>query len=337
MGEILKYLRTPLTINWSLSYSCNFSCSHCYSRGANVSEISTENIKKVVDKISAAKIPFINFGGGEPLLIRDLMEITKYAVASKLKVSMNSNGYLLNADNARAIKEAGFTSCGISIDSAKAQVHDKFRNMSGSFEKAILALKNLRDAGVKTTMSSVISKINYKEFQGLADIAKKYGVAQLFLHNFKCTGKGFENMDEFDLPPNQWKEFYEEALNFKKSQNEIDISFDDPVMALIDGFDRDSLVKGSTCGKVSLHIRPNGDITPCGFIDIVIGNILKDDLKDIWNNSEVLNKMRNKTPQGKCTNCASYEECVGGCTARALALTGDINSPDPHCWGKRDA
>lgn len=328
----LTYLRTPLTINWSLSYSCNFSCSHCYSRGVSVSELATDSIKQIIDKISAAKIPFINFGGGEPLIIKDLVEITKYAVSKRLNVSMNSNGYLLDEKMAKKIKDAGFTSVGISIDSASAKVHDKFRNMDGSFDRAVKALQNLHDAKVKTTMSSVISKINFKEFKSLYKLAKDNHVSQLFLHNFKCTGKGFTNREEYDLTPLEWKSFYKEALEYKEKHKDVDISFDDPVMAALDDHQRDALVKGSTCGKVSLHIRPNGDITPCGFIEIVIGNILKDDIKEVWDKSEVLDKMRHKTPQGKCKSCASYEECVGGCTARALALTGDINNPDPHCW-----
>ena len=35
----------------------------------------------------------------------------------------------------------------------------------------------------------------------------------------------------------------------------------------------------SRCGKLSLHLRPNGDLTPCGFIPLVLGNILRDDLR----------------------------------------------------------
>jgi GeoRSP system radical SAM/SPASM protein len=333
MSKGVKYLRIPLTINWSLSYSCNFSCSHCYSRGSNVKEISTDEIMSVIDKISGAKIPFINFGGGEPILIKELMEITRYAVKKGLNVSMNSNGYLLDAKMADQIKQAGFANVGISIDSSLPHVHDSFRNMEGSFDKAVSALNNLHEAGVKTTMSSVISKINFKDIQSLVELAKRNKVSQLFLHNFKCTGKGFVNRDEYDLTPKEWESFYKEALELKDKNKDMEISFDDPVMALLDGYDADALVKGSICGKVSLHIRPNGDITPCGFIDIVIGNVLKDDIKDVWNNSEVLNKMRNKTPKSKCKSCPSYEECVGGCSARALALTGDINNPDPHCWG----
>ena len=98
------------------------------------------------------------------------------------------------------------------------------------------------------------------------------------------------------------------------------------------GYEDNPLVKGSTCGKLSLHLRPDGDLTPCGFIPLVVGNILRDDFEDIWYDSPILKQMRNKEAKGKCTGCDSFESCLGGCTARSFATTGDFNEPDPHCW-----
>ncbi len=91
-------------------------------------------------------------------------------------------------------------------------------------------------------------------------------------------------------------------------------------------------MKGSICGKLSLAIKANGDITPCGFIPTVIGNIVHDDLRGLWRSSPVLDALRHKKPLGKCRGCGHYEECLGGCSARALAVSGDVNAPDPHCW-----
>ena len=93
-----------------------------------------------------------------------------------------------------------------------------------------------------------------------------------------------------------------------------------------------ALVKGSTCGKLSLNIEPDGGISPCGFMPIIIGNILKDDFDRMWFESPVLEKLRSKTPTGKCSGCDSYDDCLGGCPARSFALTGNFDSPDPHCW-----
>jgi radical SAM protein with 4Fe4S-binding SPASM domain len=104
------------------------------------------------------------------------------------------------------------------------------------------------------------------------------------------------------------------------------------VIASLPEYQEKTIVKGSSCGKLSLHLRPNGDITPCGFIPVVVGNILKDDFESIWFDSPVLKAMRAKEATGKCSACAAFEDCQGGCTARAFATTGDFNQPDPHCW-----
>jgi len=245
---------------------------------------------------------------------------------------MNSNGWFLDQEAARRIKESGFKSVGISIDSAEASLHDDFRNRKGAFDRAVAALDALRSVGIKSTMSSVISRINYKSFNDLLDLARDHGVGQVYLHNFKCSGRGFKNREELDLTPSEWKAFYEEALRVRDETDDLLISFDDPVISSLPGYHEKTLVKGSSCGKLSLHLRPDGDITPCGFIPVVVGNILRDDFDALWYDSPVLKKMRNKEAKGKCSGCAAFGDCLGGCTARAFATTGDFDQPDPHCW-----
>jgi len=332
MAEITEMFSAPLTFNWTLSYQCNFTCAHCYSRNEECEELSTAELCKIVDVLADKQVPFINFGGGEPLIRPDLYEIAGYATERGLNVSMNSNGWLLDEAAAERLKAAGFKSVGISIDSVDPALHDDFRNMPGSFERAVRALDALRKVGLKSTMSSVISRINYRAFRELLDLAREHGVGQVYLHNFKCSGRGFENREELDLDPAEWQSFYLEALAVKQQTRDLNISFDDPVIASLPGYAEQSLVKGSSCGKLSLHLRPNGDITPCGFIPLVVGNILRDDFDRIWFDSPVLKAMRSKEATGKCAGCGAFADCQGGCTARAFATTGDFNQPDPHCW-----
>jgi len=330
--DITELFSAPLTFNWTLSFRCNFSCIHCYSRDESVPEVTTAENKRIVEILADKQVPFINFGGGEPLIREDLFELTTYASSKGLNVSMNSNGWLLDDTAAARIKDSGFKSVGISVDSVDAALHDDFRCMAGSFDRATGALDALRRAGVRTTMSSVISRINYRDFRGLLDLAREHGVDQVYLHNFKCSGRGFKNREDLDLSPEEWKAFYVEALQVKAETDDLDISFDDPVIASLPEYSENPLVKGSSCGKLSLHLRPNGDITPCGFIPLVVGNILTDDFDELWYHSPILNKMRNKEAKGKCGDCGSFESCMGGCTARAFATTGDFSEPDPHCW-----
>ncbi len=325
-------LQAPLTINWAINNSCNFACRHCYSREDSHEELDQDLLFACLHKVAEAGVFSVNFGGGEPLLRRDLLQVAAFASGLGLRISMNSNGWLLDRQTAAALKEAGFSKVGISIDSHRPEVHDRFRGVEGSHDQAVAALGHLASAGIATSISTVICRINNNAIGDLVAFALAQGAGQLNFHNFKCSGLGLARKDELDLSPEEWKDFYRVALAAKAEVKGLDISLDDPIIALLDARTAGSLVKGSVCGKLSLNIKANGDITPCGFIPVVIGNIVRDDLREVWRNSPVLAQMRNKRATGKCSGCSKYSDCLGGCTARALALTGDLNSPDPHCW-----
>lgn len=328
-----NFLKAPLTINWAVTNRCNFKCRHCYSRTDPSEELDGKTLFACIDKLVSFGVLSINFGGGEPLLRSDLLEIAAYASLKGLRVSMNSNGYLIDHEKVLELKQSGFSKVGISIDSHLPEVHDNFRGIKGSYQKAVSAVSHLRQAGLKVSLSTVICRINHNAIEELVTFAGEQGVHQLNFHNFKCSGLGYSNKDDLDLSSEEWKEFYLAAMQARHKISGLEISLDDPIIASLGlGAQTESLVKGSVCGKLSLNIKTNGEITPCGFIPITIGNVVTDDLKEMWFNSPVLAKLRNKVPAGKCSNCKSYEDCLGGCSARALALTGDFNNPDPHCW-----
>jgi GeoRSP system radical SAM/SPASM protein len=275
---------------------------------------------------------FVNYGTGEPMLREDLFPLTEYALAKGLKVTMNSNGSLIDAPAAERIREAGFHSVGISIDSADPAAHDAFRRMPGSFEKAVRAARLLREQGVPLTVSSVICKVNVSDFPALVTLAKDLGAHTIDLHNFKCSGMGGLNQENLDLSPEEWRDFYGRAVPIRRAEKGIEIAFDDPILSLLDEEDGKKLVAGSVCGKLSLYVRPDGEITPCGFIPVPIGHILRDDFQKVWHESQLLGHLRTKAAKGKCTGCAKFSSCLGGCTARAYAVHGAYDAPDPHCW-----
>lgn len=331
-GGVADHLAAPLIVNWALSFRCNFDCLHCYSRLDKSPELSAAENIEVARRLADAGVLFVNFGGGEPLLCPDLHRVARAAADFGLRVSMNSNGSLIGPVQAHELKEAGFASVGVSIDSHDPVLHDRFRNREGSHAAAVGAARALREAGHTVTISAVISRLNFRSLTPLVELAAKLGAARLYLHNFKCSGKGLDHRFDLDLEPQEWREFYRTALEVSRGRTAVPLSFDDPIISSLDGPVTPGSIKGSTCGKMSLNLRPNGDITPCGFLPMVLGNALRDDLLTLWERSPVLAKLRHKTPKGKCRSCPSYADCLGGCTARAFAVTGDLEEPDPHCW-----
>ena len=136
----LKYLF------WECTLNCNCHCKHCGSHaGEKVLQdvVSTEEIKKAFYDISKnfnAKEITIAITGGEPLLRKDLFEVMKYASSLGFNWGMVTNGLLVTADIVKKSKDAGMKTVDISIDGFE-DVHDEFRNMPGSYKKAINAVK----------------------------------------------------------------------------------------------------------------------------------------------------------------------------------------------------
>lgn len=324
-------IAAPLTINWTLSNRCSFNCPHCYSRHEPLRELSLDQIREAMERVAGWGVLAVNFGGGEPLLFPGLFPVIDEAVRRGLRVTLNSNGYLLDRDMARRLAVAGVYGVGISIDSSLPEIHDRFRGVPGSHQRACRALSYLAEAGIRRSISTVVCRINHTQFAGMISLAEEMGVERINFHNFKCLKGGVNAADDLDLTPSQWREFYR-SVKGVTPRPPLRIGFDDPIIASLGLPTESSLVSGSVCGKLSLAVKGDGSITPCGFIPQAIGNILTDDLHRLWHESPLLNALRHKNPKGKCTGCSHYSSCLGGCSARAIALSGDPETPDPHCW-----
>ncbi len=89
---------------------------------------------------------------------------------------------------------------------------------------------------------------------------------------------------------------------------------------------------GAPCviGVDGLCVMPDGSVFPCRRFPVSIGNLLNDPLKKIWEESDLLEKLREKENlRGRCGSC-DVADCRG-CRSLALALTGDYLEEDPHC------
>ncbi len=90
-------------------------------------------------------------------------------------------------------------------------------------------------------------------------------------------------------------------------------------------------VGGCGAGRLYMALEPNGDMKPCVFMPIKIGNIKTDPLTEVWRKNTVLQKIRDREGfWGNCRKCESRNIC-GGCRARALSYFNDVQGPDPGC------
>jgi radical SAM protein with 4Fe4S-binding SPASM domain len=346
----------PFLVVWDITYACNLKCKHCYaSAGKSLSnELTTEEAKHTIDVLDRASVPIIAFSGGEPLVRRDIFELTKYANEKGIYVAVATNATLIDKKKANEMKKAGIIFVQISLDGASAETHDKFRGIKGVYDKTIQGIKNCVDEGFFINVAATATKFNIKEIPKIINLCEDLDVNWFMLFNFIPTGRG-EFISENDLTPVQreqvlnelWQklkkggkvnvlstapQFARVALEaeFGKNEKIIPTHFANPTLSnrLVNLAE---FVGGCGCGRLYCAIRANGDIEPCVFFPLKLGNVKKDNFIDLWKNNNILKELRNKDLlQGNCGKC-DYRYHCGGCRARAYGYTDNYLAADIGC------
>ncbi|MEM5871936.1 MAG: radical SAM protein [Candidatus Aenigmatarchaeota archaeon] len=348
---------SPFLVVWNLTHACNLRCKHCYqdAGGFLKDELTTEEAKKVIDDFYDAGVVAIAFSGGEPLLRKDFFEIAEYAKKKGFYLALATNGTLLTRNVVKKLKKVGIEYVEISLDGFEKE-HDGFRGIKGAWKKTCEGIKNCVAEGIDTCVATTITKHNYKNIKKFVEFLEVELKPNKFItFNFIPTRRG-KNIVKDDIEPEE----REELLKFLYSKlidksNKILIMSTAPQYARIalqfgDGscvsthfvnkasmeIMRDKakvlgeFIGGCGAGRLYCGLEPNGDVYPCVFMPIKIGNIREQKLKEIWNSSPILQKIRNRDEFLGCGKC-EYRYICGGCRARAYAYFNDVQAPDPGC------
>ena len=333
----------PFLIAWNLTKRCNLKCEHCYlSAGerdaGSLDELTTEECYRVVDEMAAVNpASIVVLTGGEPLLRKDLTKIGRYATQKGLMVVVGTNGALLTQPKIRELKEAGVMGVSISVDSLDSAKHDNFRRLPGALAGALRAIEACNQEGLPFQIHTTASHMNVEEIPAIMDFAyeKKARVFNLFF--LVCTGRGEEMSD---ITPEQYEKVLEYlvdvqdrypgmfirsrcAPHFKRIVYE---RHPERVATRAQGYE----AGGCLAGTHYARIGPEGDLTPCPFMPLSVGNLREHSFKELWEDSPVFKDLRNPVLTGKCGDC-EYAELCGGCRARPYASHGDTMGEDLWC------
>ncbi|MDP2787429.1 MAG: radical SAM protein, partial [Pseudomonadota bacterium] len=152
----------PQIISWNLTRVCNLACAHCYldavqRRREASDELTLAEAEDVVTQIAAtAPGAMLVLTGGEPLLRRDLETIVAAAARQGLMPVIGTNGTLLDAARAGALRAAGAMGVGISLDSVEPDFHDRLRGQIGAWEGAMRGIEAARAAGLAVLIQTTL-------------------------------------------------------------------------------------------------------------------------------------------------------------------------------------
>jgi len=308
-------------------------CDHCYRDAGTKSadELSTSQAKKLIQEIKKAGFQIMIFSGGEPLMRPDIYELGAFATQQGLRVVMGTNGSLITPQVAQKMKKSGFMAAGISLDSLDPNKNNSFRKLDDAYQLTVAGMKNLKAAGVPFQIHTTVMDWNVEELESITDFAVEIGAIAHHIFFLVPTGRAV-NIEDEALRVVEYEKTIARLMN-KQKQVPIEIK---PTCApqFIRVADKKGIPlrfsKGCLAGISYCIISPIGNVQPCAYLDMPLGNVKEKPFDIIWQENEVLKKLRTMDYQGKCGVC-DYKSRCGGCRARANYYNGEYMAEDTWC------
>ncbi len=314
-----------LTMEIEFNSNCDFKCIYCYAENKQVlkNELTQKELFDVIIQARDLGVRTMVVLGGEPMLYPHLMEMICFIREHELKVELFTNGANMTVAAAKELFENDVTVV-LKMNTFREELQDKLSGIKGAYRQIQTAFDNLEKSGYpgkesKLGVSTIICKENYDEAEKLWKWLRQKNVVPYF-EMITPQGRAWEK-DALYVEPKKIKELFCRLSDIDKEYG-------------YNWTPRPPLA-GLKClrHQYSCVVKSNGDIYPCIGVDIPVGNIRKQRLRDIIKGSEVIQTLRNykKHIKGQCRECENLADCYG-CRGTAYQLTGDYLASDPLCW-----
>lgn len=311
--EFLVYLMDNhilFSVTIELTYSCNLSCRHCYISKQNRTELSTENVLNLLDILKKLNVVNVVFTGGELFVRDDAIDIIQYACKLGFLVDIFSNGTLLDDGMINKMLQCGIHSFQCSIYSSVPYKHDEFVGKSNSFKKTMEVLNRFHNAGVLVGLKTCLMDCNATEYDELKHLAETVGAEFQFTYSIMPKKDG--DMSTTKNRITEQKQIQDLVRKLVKDKR----------------IDRKETIENEylcSAGYSSLSIDPYGDIYLCNALGIKVGNILEDNIEDLWNHSDIISEWLaySKDDMTECQRC-KYRMGCEFCPGTALKETGSL-------------
>jgi len=277
--------RTPHVITMAVTYNCQCDCLHCSAvdyqettRREN-SALTFEELKSVIDQTLDLGTTCVVLTGGEPLLYERIYDLIAAVDKQRSVCTIFTNGEFLLEHTVRKLKQAGVFGVFVSLDHFDAEQHDIHRRRPGLAEKACRGLRLCQDAGILTGISTYATKekIRDGELDSMMDLARSLGVLEVFLFDVIPTGRLSAQRDCM-LSEEDARQIVDFRAKYTAKSDYPRIIH----QTMFSSIAYPCVAEGCPAGIVQVHLRANGDVSPCDFTPHSFGNIRQQPLKAIW-------------------------------------------------------
>lgn len=359
--------RRPIVV-WNITRTCNLRCVHCYSDSMAAKypgELDWPQMMAVVDDLAAYEIPSLLLSGGEPMIHPRFFDLIDYARSRGLKLTLSTNGTLIDREKAELLKAAEVAYVGISLDGI-GEVHDRFRGKQGAFKAAVEGFAACHDVGQKTGLRLTLTRHTVSDIERILDFIEQENIQRVCFYHLVPSGRGGALQI---LRPEESRHALDTLIDRVDRWNRAGVRrevltvtqpADGPYLLLrmqrekhpgLEAAHR--LLKwngggNNSSGRGLANIDTQGNVHPDQFWQsVTLGNVKRTPFSTIWEegnpaSAEELreirsvgkldNSTRRMLMQGRCADCRWFSICGGGFRTRAATECGNIWGSDPGCY-----
>ena len=325
-----------VSLQFELTSRCNERCIHCYIPNAKKNaggDMPIEKVFSIIDEFAEMGGLHVTLSGGEAFMHRDVIPIMQYCREKDMQISILSNLIALKDEQIPYIKAANVSIVQTSLYSMDPEIHDTITTIKGSHAKTKSAIEKLVAADIPVQISCPLMKANFKGYAGVLKYAQslrcKAQTDYIMMAQSNLDTQNLANrlsLEETEVVLRdilKWdRDYKEHTLKQKPISEEI-------------AFDPDRFARQPLCGAGinDCCITENGDVYPCaGWQAMVCGNVYKQSLHDIWENSPQFKKIRAVT-QGdfpECLKCEARNYCAKCLVRNYNESNGDMFKINKH-------
>jgi Y-X(10)_GDL-associated radical SAM protein len=335
----------PVHVVWEITLACDLKCLHCGSRAGHKrpAELSTAECLDVVEALARLGTREVSLIGGEAYLRKDWIEIIRAIRSHGMYCAIQSGARNLTQERLDEAVGAGLNGVGVSLDGL-APLHDRVRNVPGSFVRALEALQRAREAGLNTSVNTQIGADTIADLPGLMDKIIEVGAKHWQIQITVAMGNAADN-DDLLLQPYRVLELMPVlARLYTAGVNRgllmivgNNIGYFGPFEHVWRGLGDDRVHwSGCSAGQTGLALESDGTVKGCPSLATVGfggGNIRDLSLEEIWRTSKAIHFARMRSTEdlwGFCRTCYYADVCRGGCTWTSHSLLGTSGN-NPYC------
>jgi radical SAM protein with 4Fe4S-binding SPASM domain len=301
-------LGTPLSVHLDLTYRCNERCVHCYLDHEDHGEMSTAEIKNLLDQLADAGVFFLTLSGGEILLRKDFFEILSYSRELAFCIKLKSNAIMIGESEALRIRALGVESIQVSIYSHRSEVHDAITKVPGSLKRSVDAIRFLKFHQLKVIIANVLMTENRNDYPGVKALAAELGVECTLDPTITPKMDGDRSVLKLNVDQAALREVFQDQTlvgNVEEFCAASPKPNDDDLESL-----------PCSAGHTGCYISPYGDVYPCVQFPLPCGNVRFQRFREIWLESGELNevraiRVRDLPSCSKCVHVPSCTRCPG--------------------------